>query len=86
MSTTVAQGSQAKIPQFFNFIGSSDADAQAVKKTSVNVSVPPSVPTTHLDVRPKLGYYISPFDGEKRMMEDNPTFVEQQRAELERIK
>ena len=30
--------------QFFNFIGSSDAGAQAVKKTSVNVSVPPFEP------------------------------------------
>ena len=43
---SAAQDSQAQIPQFFNFIGSSDAGAQAVKKTSVNVSVPPSEPVT----------------------------------------
>ena len=41
-STSVVQDSQARIPQFFNFIGSSDDGAQAVKKTSVNVLVPPS--------------------------------------------
>ena len=46
VSTSVAQDSQAKIPKFFNFVGSSDADAQTVKKTFVNVSVPPSEPVT----------------------------------------
>ena len=44
VSTSVAQDSQAKIPQFFNFIGSNADDAQAVKKTSVNVcSVPAKI-------------------------------------------
>ena len=80
------QDSQARIPQFFNFVGSSDADAQAVRKTSVNASVPPSVPMTYPNMQSEPGYYISPFDGEKRMREDNLTFVEQQRAEWNKIK
>ena len=75
-STLVVQDSQARIPQFFNFIGSNVGDAQAVKKPPVNVSVPPSVPMTYPDMQCEPRYYISPFDGEKRMTEDNPAYVE----------
>ena len=33
----------------------------------------------------ELGFYISPFDGKKKMTASNPAILEQERAELERI-
>ena len=82
VSTSVVQDSQARIPQFFNFIGSSNehilGNEQSVKNPLANASVPPYASTMYPNMQCELRYYISPFDGEKRMTRDNPAFVEQQ--------
>ena len=46
---------------------------------------PKSVPNAIPEGQCEKGWYISPFDGKKRMTADNPALVEQDRAELERI-
>ena len=76
---SVAQDSQAQIPQFFNFIGSSDAGAQAVKKTYVNVSVPPSEP-----VAEKSPEEIQRGVSELLQRLDNEQKAQEKRAEEER--
>ena len=74
--STNVQDSQAKIPQFFNFIGSRTDDVQAANKTSVNVSasssqIPNSVPRKYPEVQCEPAYYICPFDGTNKMTNDN---------------
>ena len=88
MSTNV-QDSQAKIPQFFNFIGSRTDDIQAANKTSVNVSasssqIPNSVPEEYPETPCEPRYYISPFDRTKKMTYDNPLAVKMERKELQK--
>ena len=75
---------QSKIPQFFAW------GSDAVNKTPVNVAAtssmrPKSVPKTTPEIQCEKGWYISPFDGKKKMTIDNPAFVEQEKAELETI-
>ena len=79
------QDSQARIPQFFNFVGSN-----AVNKTPVNVAAArsmksKSIPDTTPEIQCEKGWYISSFDVKKKMTADNPALLEQERAELERI-
>ena len=85
---TSGQDSQARIPQFSNFVGSHVGYEQAVNKTNVAATSPmkfKSVPNPTPEIPCEKGWYISPFDGKKRMTEDNLAFVEQQRAEFGRI-
>ena len=52
--STDVQDSQAKIPQFFNFIGSRTDDVQVANKTSVNVSASSSqIPNSVLEEYPE---------------------------------
>ena len=81
------QDSQAKIPQFFNFIGSRTDEVQAANKTSVNVSasssqIPNSVPEEYPQTRCEPEYHICPFDGTKKMTYDNPLALELKRKKL----
>ena len=75
---------QSKIPQFFA------QGSDAVNKPPVNVAAMSSMksklaPSTTPEIQCEKGWYISPFDGKKKMTNDNPALVEQEKAELERI-
>ena len=86
-----------KFPQFFNFVGSNAGNnaspmsvglGSAVNKT--NVAATPSmrpkyVPNTTPEIQCEKEWYISPFDGKKKMTSDHPALLEQERAKLERI-
>ena len=80
------QDSQARIPQFFNFVESNSGNNTSL----VNVVAAPSmksksVPDTNPEIECEKGWYISPLDGKKKMTTDNPAFLEQQHAEWERV-
>ena len=90
MATSIVQDSQAKISQFFNFIGSTIDDAQAASRTLVNVSasssqIPNSVPEKYPETQCEPGYYTYPFDGTKKMINDNPLVKEIERKELQKV-
>ena len=83
------QEAQARIPQFFNFIGSRTDDAQAARRIRVNVTaslsrIPNSVPEKYPETQCEPGYYICPFDGTKKMTSDNPLALEIERKELQK--
>ena len=73
-----------RIPQFFNFMGSSAGNVQSVKKTPTTIFVPPSIPVTYPETQRESGYYICPFDGTKKMTANNPLVLEKQREELQK--
>ena len=59
------QEAQARIPQFFNFIGSRTNDAQVARRMLVNVTaplsrIPNSVPEKYPETQCDIGYYICP--------------------------
>ena len=75
---------QSKVPQFFAW------GSDAVNKTPVNMAAtssmkPKSVAKTIPEIQCEKGWYISPFDGEKKMTGDNLAFLEQEKTELEKI-
>ena len=87
--STNVQRSQARIPQFFNFIGSGTDDVQVANKTFVNVftsspQILNFVLEEHLEARCEAGYYIYPFDGAKKMTTNNPLALEIQRKEVQK--
>ena len=74
------------------YFGARQAEgSDAMSKPPVNVAATSpikskSVPDVVEGLQCEKGWYISPFDGKKRMTADNPAFLEQKRDELDRIK
>ena len=80
------QDAQATVPQFFKFGSNSGNNVSpvsvgfesAVNKTNeaaTSSMKPKSVPKTTPEIQCEKGWYISPFDGKKKMTCDNPAFV-----------
>ena len=74
------------MPGGFYFGARQAEGSDAVSKPPVNVAATSpikskSVPDVVEGLQCEKGWYISPFDGKKRMAADNPTFLEQKRAE-----
>ena len=84
VSTSSVQAPQATIPQFFNFIGSSAGNEQSVRKAPVNIFVPLSTPESYPETQCEPGYYMCPFDGTKKMTDDNPLVWEKRREEVQK--
>ena len=71
---------QSKIPQFFAW------GSDPVNKTPINVAAtssmkPKFVPKTTAEIQCETGWYISPFDGKKKMTSDNLALVEKEKSE-----